>query len=514
MRRRRPKPLAGGILLRQHRDGLAMNSVQRSILFSAADRYGSLVLFFVATAVLSRLLSPAEFGVYAVVNAVTVVIGASFQEFGGGNYLIQRRELSAADVRSAFTVTLGISVAIALFLFVLAGALSDLFAQDSLKRGIEVSALNFLLVPFSGTISALLRRDMKFGRLAICNFAAGVAVALVSIGLAIAGFSYMAAVWGGLAGNVILTLALLASHRDFNVLRPSLLGYREIVSFGLYSSGVSVINVFYNLAPQLFLARILDFVSVGLYSRAISLTQVFDRLVTQVLNPVIMPAIVARRQAGEDLKVVYLEAIELLSAAQWPFLIFVAIMARPIIEIWLGQTWLEVVPLMRLLCIANMALFAACLSYPVLVAVGSVRDALIASFISLPPSLLVILAASFFSVQAVAASAVLTLPFQAAVTIYFIGLHLGLRLTDVARALMRSGFVTAATAFGVAGCAALTQAGILTSLAGLALGLCAAALCWWLGLLLTGHPLLHQLHLAAVGLARIAPKLRPSRSAL
>jgi O-antigen/teichoic acid export membrane protein len=145
-----------------------MNSVQRSILFSAADRYGSLVLFFVATAILSRLLSPAEFGVYAVVNAVTTVIGASFQEFGGGNYLIQKRELSAADVRSAFTITLGISVAIALLLFVLAGALSELFAQDSLKRGIEVSALNFVLVPFFGTISALLRRDMKFGTLAIC----------------------------------------------------------------------------------------------------------------------------------------------------------------------------------------------------------------------------------------------------------------------------------------------------------------------------------------------------------
>src|SRR3954466_7068867 len=209
-----------------------MNSVHRSILLSAADRYGSFVLFLVATAVLSRLLSPAEFGVYAVVNAVTAVIGASFQEFGGGNYLIQKRDLSPADVRSAFTISLGISVAIALLLFVLAGALSDLFAQDGLKRGIEVSAMNFFLAPVSGTISALLRRDMKFGTLAICNFVAGVAVAVVSIGLAMAGFSYMAPVWGALTGSVILTLALLASHRDLNALRPSLLKYREIVSFG------------------------------------------------------------------------------------------------------------------------------------------------------------------------------------------------------------------------------------------------------------------------------------------
>ncbi|SCB08427.1 Membrane protein involved in the export of O-antigen and teichoic acid [Bradyrhizobium shewense] len=491
-----------------------MNSVQRSILFSAADRYGSLALFFVATAVLSRLLSPAEFGVYAVVSAVTAVIGASFQEFAGGNYLIQKRELSAESVRSAFTITFGISAAIAVLLYVLAGALSDLFAEANLKTGIEVSALNFLLVPFSGTISALLRRDMKFGTLAICNFAAGAAVALVSIGLAMTGFSYMAPVWGALAGNVTLTLALLAHHRDFGALRPSLVEYREVVGFGLYSSGISVINVFYNLAPQLFLARILDFASVGLYSRAVNLTQVFDKLVTQVLTPVIMPAIVARRRAGEDLNAVYLDSIELLSAMHWPFLIFVAIMARPIIAIWLGETWLEVVPLVRLLCIANLAFFAACLSYPILIAVGSVREALISSLISLPPSLLLILGASFFGVQAVAASALLTLPFQAAVAIYFIGRHLHFGPMDVLRALTRSGLVTAAATFGVASCAALTEAGMLTSLAGLVLGACAAALCWSLGLILTGHPLLHHVHLAAVSLARAAPRLRPSRSAL
>jgi O-antigen/teichoic acid export membrane protein len=499
----------------QMRDGAAMTSVQRSILLSAADRYGNLILIFVATAVLSRLLSPAEFGVFAVVNAIAAVLTASFQEFGGANYLIQKHELSSEDIRSAFTVTFGISLAIAGLLFVLGGPLSQWFAEHELKRGVEVAALNFLLVPFSGTIAALLRRDMKFGTLAVYNLVSNAGGVLVSIALAMWGLSYMAPIWGGVAGNMILMVTLLARHRGFRLLlRPSLAGYREVVRFGLYSSGVSVINVFYNLAPQLFLAKILDFMSLGLYSRAINLTQMFDKLVSRVLDPVVMPAIVERRKAGEDLKAIYLNAIELLSAVQWPFMIFMALMARPIISIWLGQTWLDIVPLVRLLCIASMALFAACLSYPVLVAVGSVRDALTSSMISIPPSLLVVLGASFFGVEAVAASALLTLPFQAAVAIYFIARHLHIGLADVALALMKSSIVTAITATGVAGCAALTAAGTLSSLSGLVLALSVAALGWWLGLALTGHPLLYHLHRTAVGLARFAPRLLPSRSAL
>ena len=152
-----------------HPNGIAMTPVQRSILFSAAERYASLMLFFVSTAVLSRLLTPKEFGIYAVVNALTSIIAASFQEFGGANYLIQKHDLSSADVRTAFTITLGVSVATTVVLFELSGVLARLFAQDDLGSAIAVSALNFLFVPFSGTVSALFRRDMEFGRIAICN---------------------------------------------------------------------------------------------------------------------------------------------------------------------------------------------------------------------------------------------------------------------------------------------------------------------------------------------------------
>jgi O-antigen/teichoic acid export membrane protein len=490
---------------------VSQRSVQRSIFFSAVERYGNLVLFLVTTAVLARLLTPEEFGIYAVVNAVTGVVAASFQEFGGANYLIQKRELSRVSVRSAFTVTFGISVLIGLALLALSDALSQLFEQESLRKGIVVSALSYLLVPFSGTVTGLFRRDMEFGKLAICNLAAGVAGATASIALAMLNFGFMAPVWGGVGGNVVLTIMLLRWHRDFGAFRPSVAQFRDVVDFGLYSSGVSVINVLYNLSPQLFLAKILDFASVGLYSRAASITQVFDKLVVQVLNPIIMPALVSRNKDAASLRSAYLEAVELLSVVQWPFLVFVAIMAHPIILILLGQNWLEIVPLVRVLCFANLALFAACLSYPILVATGGVRDALVSSLISLPPSLLIILGAAFFGVQAVAASALLTLPFQAAVALYFIGRRLAFRPQHLSRALLKSAVVTAMTASGVIVCAALIEARIVPSFAGLIAACGVAALCWWLGLTLTGHPLLHQVHRAAGGLVVIAPWLRLRR---
>jgi O-antigen/teichoic acid export membrane protein len=476
-----------------------MSSIHRSIFFSALERYGSLALLFLSTAALSRLLTPGEFGIYAVISAIVTVITSAFQEFGGANYLIQKKSLSRQNIRTAFTITFCISILIGVTLFTSRDALVWFFKQDGLKAGIAVSTLSFALTPFSVTMSALFRRDMEFGMLAVCNLAANFASIAVSIALAVLHYSFMAPIWGTVAGNAVLTVLLIASCKDMRIFRPSLLEYPDVIRFGLYSGAISIINVFYNLAPQIFLARILDFAAVGLYSRAIGVTQVFDRLVGQVLGPVIMPAIFAQTQTGGNLKRIYLDAISLLTAVHWPFLAFMAILAQPIILIWLGPTWLEIVPLVRMMCIAYLSLFAACLTYPILVAVGSVRDALVSSLISLPPSLLVIFAASFLGVKAVAASALLTLPFQAAVAIHFIGRHLDMRASDLVRATFKSGIVALCSSAAAAVCAFMVAFDMLGPILGLGLACASSTICWLASMVLTEHPLLPRLQLAATG---------------
>ena len=355
-----------------------MGSVQRSIFFSAIERYGGLLMFFISTAILSRLLTPAEFGIYAIVNAVLRSLRLRFRNSAALTISFRSRTLQIGHPHGFYRHFLHL-VVLALMLVLFGKAFVVFFKQSGLDIGMAVAALNFLLTPFSVVISALLRRHMAFGKLALCNLIANFVGAAVSILLAVLNFSFMAPIWGGVAINLVLTILLLATSHNIRIFKPSLSNCSDVLKFGMYSGGIGLINVFYNLSPQLFLGRILDFTAVGLYSRGIGVTQVFEKLVGQVLGPVIMPAIFAENRAGTGLRKIYLDLVTLLSAVQWPALTFLALMAHPIILIWLGPTWLEIIPLVQLLCVANLALFAACLTYPVLVAVGHVRDALISS---------------------------------------------------------------------------------------------------------------------------------------
>ncbi len=484
-----------------------MGRLNRAIFFSAIERYGSVALFIVSAAVLSRLLSPKEFGLYAVVNAFVSIVGASFQEIGGANYLIQKRSLSEGDIRTSFTITFGLSVVVGIAIISLRDVFAWVFAQELLKYGVTVAALSFVLTPISSTLSALFRRDMNFRTLAFCGLGGSAATAGSSIALAALGYSYMAPIWGMLVGNAVTTVLLIGARRNFIIYRPSLAGYSDVLSFGLYSSAISVINVFCTLAPQMFVARILDFRAVGLYNRAINTTQMFDKLIIQILNPVIMPAIVAQAEAGRSLKTLYLDALRMLSVVQWPFLIFIAVMAPPIIVTWLGAGWSDVVPLIRVLCVANLAMFGACMTYPVLVAAGRVRDALISSLIALPPSMIVGLIAAFYGVQALAASALITLPFQAAISIYYVNKHLGIGARELAHALRKSAIVTGCAAVGVLASEGLVELHFLGPISGLVLATVLAAVGWLLGLIATAHPLLGRLQVAAQSLPFNLPKV-------
>lgn len=470
-----------------------MTRVYRSIFFSALDRYGSLLFFLISTAILARLLSPSEFGVYAVINALTTVVAVSFQEFGGSNYLIQKADLLEQHVRTAFTVIFTTSVTFAFLLFVFRHHIATLFTQDGIGIGIGTASLNLLISPVTVTLSALLRRDLAFAPLARCNLAGSFASAAISIELARRGYSYMAPVIGVVCGNATTAIALLAVRRNWRIFRPSLTGYSDVLHFGFISSGVVLINVAYNLSPQLILARMLGFDAAGIYSRACSMTQVFDRLVIQVMNPVIGPTLVSHSQKGGDLKKAYLQTIALLTALQWPFLTFLALLAKPIILVWLGSNWSEVAPLIQMLCLASLSLFAASLTYPMLMTVGRVKDSLKASLISLPPSLVLVVAASFMSVEAVAASALITMPLQAAVATYFVGRQIGLVPTDLVEALVKSGLVTLCSVTGAAIgllCSQLGGVGLIAELG--VSGIC-AGFAWIGGLVVTRHPLLGHL---------------------
>lgn len=469
-----------------------MSVIKRALLLSTGDRYFALVMNFVTVAIVSRILSPAEIGI-SVVGSALVGIFISVREFASGSFLIQRGELTPNDIRGAFTVTLLLTLAIAATLVLAAPHLARAYDEPELVPYLHLVSAALFVELISSQILTLLRRDMAFGKVAITNMAGTAAGAIVTVALALLGFSYMSFAWAWFATAVAMALFAIIFCPHFWMFKPSLRHWRDMVAFGGYNGATLFLLKAYESLPYLLLGRMISPDAAGLLSRSNMLCQLPDKLIIGGAIPVVLPAFATEVRQGRSLKEPYLKAIELVTALQWPALMSLALLAHPIVDLLLGHQWQAVVPLVQVMAIAGLFAFSFELNYPVLVSMGAVRDIFHRALVIFPISAVVIGIASFFGLQAVASSFLLVIPFQAFVSLLIVRRRIDVQWGEIATALWRSSVITATTALGpLATIAALGDGFDLTIWQGIAAG-ALAAVGWLIGLRLTRHPLLDEL---------------------
>jgi O-antigen/teichoic acid export membrane protein len=472
-----------------------MSGIRWALAVSTTERYLNMAITFVTTLVMSRLLTPAEIGVWAIGLATATALLA-VREFTSGVFLIQRKDLTREDVQGAFSVMLAMSAAVSVVLAAGAPAVAAFYGEPGLVQYLQVAAVAILLEVIAAPLVALMRRDMAFTRIAILNTTSVVVFTAVTIALAALGFSAMSFAWGWVVAAGAMSALAVCLRPDLWVFRPVLRGWRGMLEFGAYNGLNVLLYRLYETIPTMVLGRALSLDAAGLYNRALLVCQLPDRIVLGGAAPVILPALAAEVRAGRHLGESYVRAIAFITGVQWPALVVLAILAHPVVLVLLGGQWLSIVPLVQIMALASLFSFTAELNYPVLVSLGAMRDLLLRALIAWPLSALVVAGAATFGLTAAALSFFLIVPFQAYVSVYFVRRHVPVPWRELGEACGRSAVVTLLSAAGpLSVVAALGFRFDMPVLAAIVAGILAAA-GWLAGVWLTQHPFAHEIRLA------------------
>jgi O-antigen/teichoic acid export membrane protein len=416
-------------------------SIRRSLAFSFLEKYANTAINLASTLVLARLLSPAEIGVFSV-GAAVVGIMHSLRDFGVTNYLIQEREVDREKLRTAFTVTLGLSWLFAAVLLAGADWAAGFYREEGIRQIVWVMAANFVLIPFGSPILALMRRELKFGRLAAIQVTSTAINAATGIALAATGHGFMSLAWASLAGVAATSSLAFLSRPHAFLFKPGLHEWRSVLAFGGYASANALIGDIRQTAPDLIMGRLLSFEAVGLFSRAFGLIAIFSKVFFEGLQPVLLPALAEKVRRGEDLRETYLQAMEHVTVLYWPFLTFLAFMANPIIEILLGHQWMEAAPLVRIMVVAAAISFPGFMTQSVLISLGRVRDSMTVNLAVLPVSLGGLFLGAMHSLEAVAYAGIVITIWSFAVTQLIISRYVPINVLDVLRSVRKSALIT------------------------------------------------------------------------
>lgn len=293
---------------------------------------------FGSTAALARLLVPADFGLIAMVLAVTGFI-AMFKDAGLSMATLQRPEINHAQVSSLFWVNVALSAA----LMALVAALAPLLAwfnNEPRLLGITLAlAATFILGGLTVQHLAILRRQMRFRALVAIDLATAVARIATGIALALAGFGY----WSLVGMAVAEAAAGCALVWYVTPWRPGRFrrdcGIGPMLGFGGRLTAAALFNYVCENLPLVLIGRALGSTSVGLFDRAYRLTLMPTSQMSSPASSVAIPALCRVQDEPERYRNICRRMILLACGMTVPIAVVGVLTAPELIHVYLGDQW-------------------------------------------------------------------------------------------------------------------------------------------------------------------------------
>jgi O-antigen/teichoic acid export membrane protein len=469
-----------------------MTTVRRSIALSFMESYSVLLISFVSSIIIARILTPNDIGVFSIGIAV-VGIAHMLRDFGVGQYLIQQKELAADDIRAAFGLTLAFAWVMALAIFALAGPVARLYDAPEIRNVLRVLSVNFLLIPFGSVTMAVLRRRLEFGSLYWIRTSSALVHAVVAVTCAVLGYGYLSLALASTSGIVATVIACALARPKGMPWQPGFRNLKKVLNFGSYVTGGRLASEVGNALPELLIGKVIDIPAVGIFGRAMGLIELFNRAFANAIWNVMLPHFSKVLRDEESIKDSFLASVRLTTAIAWPFFTVLGVLAYPIVRALYGDQWDASVPLVRLLSVAG-ALGAMFLGYGQLAtALGLPRNQARVEVISAVAKTALIGASAFFGLTSVAVALIGSRVLTNQLIYHDLTRLVGIRARDVVASTASALVLSLAAAVGP----------ILAVMAGwgnvfvtLGVGLPLAALGWLAALFATRHQLAREIKAA------------------
>lgn len=316
-------------------------------------------LQFAFGVVLARLLVPADFGTLVTVQIFTGLAG--FVSGGGmGQALVRAKDATKEDFQVVFTNQLAVGALIYLAFYVAAPLFAGWYHEPLYTDLFRVSAVSFLIRPFTNVPNAWLVRQMRFRERILVDLVCGTAGSALAVALAWFDWGVWSLVVGGMTGSLLSIVPLMT----ITPIRPGLRFDAQLTrQVGLYGFKVALNDLASYVraqTPNFVLGRLSGPAIVGLFNKGDSLAKTPRMVAGSIYDPVFRGLAKAHDDVQQS-QYLYFKSVTLLSVYMTPLFLGLAWLAHPFIAFVYGEKWLEAAQPLSILSIAGIL---ACVGYP------------------------------------------------------------------------------------------------------------------------------------------------------
>lgn len=317
-------------------------------IFAQAVRF---VLRMGSMAILARLLTPEDFGLFAM---VAVIVGCTeiLKNAGLSMATIQKKEINHAQISTLFWANVLISATVTI-VFAAASPLISWFYQE--PRLIYVTLALSVSVVVGGIAvqhQALLRRSMQFGRISMIELGGIFSGIVVAISMAWYGYGYWALIGMNIttATTVTLLSVLLSGWWPSWPSRGT--GALEMVRFGFGVVSYALLNYLSRNFDNFLIGWRWGAGPLGYYSRAYGMLSLPSDQLSRPAMEAFMPMLCRLQDQPEKFRFVFKQIIRALAFLTMPAMAILIVAADAAILTFLGPQWDQAVPIFQILGVA------------------------------------------------------------------------------------------------------------------------------------------------------------------
>jgi len=324
-------------------------------LSTVTGQWTRLILQTASTVVLARLLTPEEFGLVAMVTAL-IYVGDALGNLGLSQSTVQTRELTLEQVNFFFWVQVTVGLVLTSATILLTPTIVDFYHQPRLASIATVMALSFLANGLAAQHVALLSRQMRFSLMSMMDVLGLLGGIIVAVAVAVAGGGVWAVVSLSLTPAIVrLIVATFAS--GWTPRRPgTAAGVAPMFRFGVNLTFTNILDYAAKNMDNVLVGRTFGPDVLGLYSRAYNLLLLPIRQVNGPVSRVAVPVLGYLQDQPDRYRKYYRLALSAIAYSALPILAILAATASAVIELMLGDDWLEATPIFQVLAIGGAVL--------------------------------------------------------------------------------------------------------------------------------------------------------------
>jgi PST family polysaccharide transporter len=287
-------------------------SIKKAVLINAVSKYAGILLNIVFTAVLSRILTPNDYGIVAIVTVFTTFF-TMLGNLGMGTAVIQDKTLTGNEVNHIFSFSIYIAFVLVV-VFCLFGLLIAWFYRDMVYIPIScILSASLFFNTLNMIPNAVLLGEKRFLLIGIRLLVVTISTYGITIVLALSGFKYYALVIQSVLSALLVFVLNLKNSRLKFIVKINFNSIRKIGAYSSYQFGFNFINYFARNLDNLVIGKVWGSVSLAQYDKAYRFMLFPVQNLTLVIGAALHPILSEHQNNKEYIYQKYQQIIKLLS---------------------------------------------------------------------------------------------------------------------------------------------------------------------------------------------------------